>query len=148
MHLVLRKSRLCYMHEGPVLAYTLCETLAGPSLLKTCLTRPPISDYTPASALAGPQPRTCMYVNAPRPPASGTYMHACPRSWAGLGLGRHDRPRTAASTHLLCTDHPSSVSHYGKRSGPLMHILHACIQAGRHESSLAACKRATWLPPA
>eukprot|EP00955_Chlamydomonas_euryale_P075847 362471-Chlamydomonas_euryale.AAC.1 len=68
-----------------------------------------------------------MHVHAPQPPASGIYAHACPRSQASLGLGRRDRPRPAASTHVMCTDHPASVSHKGKRSGPLMHILHTCI---------------------
>eukprot|EP00955_Chlamydomonas_euryale_P053702 355578-Chlamydomonas_euryale.AAC.3 len=64
----------------------------------------------PASASASPRPRTCMHINAPRPPASGMYVHACPRFQAGLGLGRHDRPRPAASAHVLCTDHPASFS--------------------------------------
>eukprot|EP00955_Chlamydomonas_euryale_P093351 364781-Chlamydomonas_euryale.AAC.14 len=32
-------------------------------------------------------------------------------------IGRDRRPRQAC----LCTDHPASVSHEGKRSGPLMH---------------------------
>eukprot|EP00955_Chlamydomonas_euryale_P099172 365200-Chlamydomonas_euryale.AAC.7 len=45
--------------------------------------------------------------------------------------GRHDRPRPAASTHVLFTDHPASVSHEGKRSGPLTHILHACMHPAR-----------------
>eukprot|EP00955_Chlamydomonas_euryale_P050499 354569-Chlamydomonas_euryale.AAC.5 len=65
----------------------------------------------PASASAGPHPRTCMHVNAPRPPASGMYVHACPRPLDGLSLGRHDWPQPAPSTHVLCTDQPASVSH-------------------------------------
>eukprot|EP00955_Chlamydomonas_euryale_P100031 365255-Chlamydomonas_euryale.AAC.10 len=36
MHLLLRKLRLCCMHEGPVLTFLLCETLTGSSLHKTC----------------------------------------------------------------------------------------------------------------
>eukprot|EP00955_Chlamydomonas_euryale_P086041 364188-Chlamydomonas_euryale.AAC.4 len=55
-----------------------CEKFAGSSLHKTCLSRPP---------------------------ASGIYGHACPRSRAGLGLGRRERPRPAALAHVLCTDH-------------------------------------------
>eukprot|EP00955_Chlamydomonas_euryale_P090011 364506-Chlamydomonas_euryale.AAC.6 len=63
------------------------------------------------SASAGPQPRECMHVNAPRPPASGIYVHTCPRSQPGLGLGRRDGPRPAASAHVLSMDHPASLSH-------------------------------------
>eukprot|EP00955_Chlamydomonas_euryale_P093590 364793-Chlamydomonas_euryale.AAC.12 len=64
--------------------------------------------FTPAEASAGPRPQTCMYVNAH---SSDIYVHACPWPRAGLGLGKRDRPRPAASTNVLCTDHPASVSH-------------------------------------
>eukprot|EP00955_Chlamydomonas_euryale_P056248 356357-Chlamydomonas_euryale.AAC.2 len=57
----------------------------------------------PASAPAGPRPQTCMHVHAPRPPASGN-LRAC----ISLASGR-PRPRQA-STNVLCTDHPASVS--------------------------------------
>eukprot|EP00955_Chlamydomonas_euryale_P089445 364466-Chlamydomonas_euryale.AAC.11 len=55
------------------------------------------------------------------------YGHASQRPRAGPGLGRHEWPRRAASTHVLCTDHPASVSHKGERSGPPKHILPACM---------------------
>eukprot|EP00955_Chlamydomonas_euryale_P085714 364146-Chlamydomonas_euryale.AAC.8 len=63
MQLLLRKSRLCCIHERPVLVFTLSEILAGSSLHKTCtgLRSRPIM---PAEAEAGPRPKTCMHVKA------------------------------------------------------------------------------------
>eukprot|EP00955_Chlamydomonas_euryale_P076400 362639-Chlamydomonas_euryale.AAC.1 len=58
-------------------------------------------------------------------PRAFTCTHVFAWSRADLGLGRHDRPRSVASTHVLCTDYPASVSHKSEGSGPLMHILHA-----------------------
>eukprot|EP00955_Chlamydomonas_euryale_P014350 154388-Chlamydomonas_euryale.AAC.1 len=40
----------------------------------------------------GPRSKHALRPQA-RPPASGIYMHACPRPQAGLGLDRRDRPR-------------------------------------------------------
>eukprot|EP00955_Chlamydomonas_euryale_P028349 298633-Chlamydomonas_euryale.AAC.3 len=57
--------------------------------------------------------------------ASGLGLSCIPRPRPAFRLGRRDRPRPAASTHVSCTDLPASVSKQGKRSGPLMHILHA-----------------------
>eukprot|EP00955_Chlamydomonas_euryale_P113293 366208-Chlamydomonas_euryale.AAC.8 len=54
----------------------------------------------PAEASVGPSPRTCMHVNAHRPPALGIYVHACSQSPVGLGLGRRDRPRPEAETNM------------------------------------------------
>eukprot|EP00955_Chlamydomonas_euryale_P087357 364283-Chlamydomonas_euryale.AAC.35 len=64
-----------------------CETLAGSSFSHT-------------------HSAQNMLVSAP---GLGLSRLPCPR--AGPGLGRHDRPRPAASTNVLCTDHPASVSH-------------------------------------
>eukprot|EP00955_Chlamydomonas_euryale_P067661 359911-Chlamydomonas_euryale.AAC.2 len=36
------------------------------------------------------------------PPALGIYMHACPRSQAGRGRGRRDRPRQQAESSMFC----------------------------------------------
>eukprot|EP00955_Chlamydomonas_euryale_P105950 365671-Chlamydomonas_euryale.AAC.4 len=74
----------------------------------------------------------------------GVYVHACPRPWARLGLGRRNRPRPAVSTHVLCTHHPASVSHQGKPWAPhaytaCMHTcMHAC-QAAPAPSRLLVC---------
>eukprot|EP00955_Chlamydomonas_euryale_P100407 365281-Chlamydomonas_euryale.AAC.2 len=55
----------------------------------------------------------------PRPPASGIYAYACP--W--FRASRDVRPQ-----HMFCARNtPISVSHKGNRSGPLMHILRACM---------------------
>eukprot|EP00955_Chlamydomonas_euryale_P023660 249832-Chlamydomonas_euryale.AAC.2 len=48
--------------------------------------------------------------------ASGLGLSRPPRPQAGLGLGRRERPRPAASTNILCTDHPASVSCWGHSS--------------------------------
>eukprot|EP00955_Chlamydomonas_euryale_P045710 353222-Chlamydomonas_euryale.AAC.3 len=45
--------------------------------------------------------------------------------------------------HVLCTDHPASVSHKGKRSGPLMHTLHACVHALMRACEYACARRGT-----
>eukprot|EP00955_Chlamydomonas_euryale_P048047 353852-Chlamydomonas_euryale.AAC.4 len=73
--------------------------MRGPKRLPLCETEAGWSVY-----------KTCL----PRPPVSA--YHAC------LGLGRRDRPRPAALTHVLCKDDPAKVSHEGKREDrPLMH---------------------------
>jgi len=91
-----------------------CETLAGSSLHKTCLTRPTVSAY-----------RACR--GRGRPEAEDMHACKCPRPEA----------EPAASTHVLSADHPASVSHKDTRSGPLTRILHACMHAcGRN-----ACMR-------
>eukprot|EP00955_Chlamydomonas_euryale_P117335 366466-Chlamydomonas_euryale.AAC.22 len=52
---------------------------------------------TPASASAGPRPRTSMHVNAARPPPSGMHARKC-RSTSGLGSSMHvNAPRPPAS---------------------------------------------------
>eukprot|EP00955_Chlamydomonas_euryale_P014725 158138-Chlamydomonas_euryale.AAC.1 len=61
--------------------------------------------------------------------ASGPVLSRLPRPRPALGLCRRERPRPAASTNLFGMDHPASVSHQVKRSGPLMHVLHAWMQA-------------------
>eukprot|EP00955_Chlamydomonas_euryale_P050536 354575-Chlamydomonas_euryale.AAC.15 len=91
------------MHEGPVLG------LAGSSLHKTCLSRPPVSAYHACGGRGRPETEDMHARKCPRPPASGMYVHACPRPRAGRD-GR-DRPRPSASAHILCTDHPDSVSY-------------------------------------
>eukprot|EP00955_Chlamydomonas_euryale_P052027 355040-Chlamydomonas_euryale.AAC.17 len=62
----------------------------------------------PAEAETGMRPRTCMHVNAPRPPASGIYVHACPGPRAGQGRGRRDRPRSEAEASMIGRDRPEA----------------------------------------
>eukprot|EP00955_Chlamydomonas_euryale_P047925 353839-Chlamydomonas_euryale.AAC.14 len=88
-YLLLRKSHLCCMHEGPVLALPSCDTLAGSSLHKTCLSQPPVSAYHAYLGLGRPlawhmRAHTCSEAGGRRP--RGIYVHACPRPRASLGL--------------------------------------------------------------
>eukprot|EP00955_Chlamydomonas_euryale_P066105 359448-Chlamydomonas_euryale.AAC.1 len=55
----------------------------------------------PDSASAGLRQRSCMHVNAARPPASGIYVHACPRPRAGRGRGRRDGLRQEAESGMM-----------------------------------------------
>eukprot|EP00955_Chlamydomonas_euryale_P049537 354275-Chlamydomonas_euryale.AAC.5 len=106
----------------------------------------------PASASASPRPRTCMHVNAQGQRPRGMYVHACPRSQAGLGLGRHDRPRPAAS-HMVCarTSLPRFHARINVRGPSCIYCMHACTacRSGRARQAsppLGLCGAARQLP--
>jgi len=90
----------------------LCENEVGWSVHKTCVEA--------AGQGLSRLPR-------PRPLASGIYVHACPRSQAGVCLGRRDRPRQYAERSMFCARMtlPRFHERINVRTGP------SCIQHRR-----------------
>eukprot|EP00955_Chlamydomonas_euryale_P041771 352114-Chlamydomonas_euryale.AAC.2 len=79
----------------------------GSSLHKTCFTWPTVSAYHARRSQGRPETENMHARKCPSASGLG-HLRACMSEAEGRGLGRRDRPRPAALTHVLCTDHPAS----------------------------------------
>eukprot|EP00955_Chlamydomonas_euryale_P095329 364931-Chlamydomonas_euryale.AAC.5 len=86
------------MHEGPVLTFTLLSNLGKVILAHTMLD----SAYCLGlSRLPRPWSGHGLGYACTKCPSASGLGHACPWSRVDLGLGKHDRLRPAALTHVL-----------------------------------------------